>query len=257
MDRETHSGTDRETHSGTDRAVDLGGDRETARGQVRETTEASGDGASQEGASPRDDTPRSGSAAVQRRRLLALGGLLATGLTAGCLGYEVVDREAVTERRVRIAELESAVAAREERIDELEAELRTLRRRLDGPEINLLRAVDSWTQLGDVVREQTDAVAGETLTAAVNYDYPVHPAVGGAGRADASVRVRLTRDGETVVEAAEDVRLVLDRDASLAENGVELDVSDVPAGPYTLVAVVVDRITTLRSAPARTDVVLE
>jgi uncharacterized coiled-coil protein SlyX len=242
-----------------DRETDRGRDQEAGSDPDRERGRSTTADPSRDVSSPNDDhSPRDESTLdTGRRGVLALGGVLATGLTAGCLGYEVVDRETVTEREVRIAELESTVAKREERIAELEADVERLTRRVEGPEVNLVRAVDSWSQMGDVVREQTDTVAGETLTAAVNYDYPVHPAVGGAGRADASVRVRLTRGDETVAEGREDVSLLLDRDASLAENGVEVDVGGVDPGPCTLVAVVVDRVTTLRSAPARTDVVLD
>ena len=193
---------------------------------------------------------------MDRRELLALAGLCGLGATSGCLGYTVVESDAVTDRRVRIAELEAKLRARDEEIASLNAELDALRDRVAGPEVNLVRAVTSWSRAGDVVTEQTDRVTGGTLTAAVSYDYPVHPAAGGTGRADASVTVELRRDGEAVREAETRVRITLDRDQTLAESPLELSVSDLDAGPYALAARVVDNVTGLGSPTAETTVEL-
>ncbi|SFR51190.1 hypothetical protein [Halogeometricum limi] len=193
---------------------------------------------------------------MNRRELLAVAGAVGLGATSGCLGYTVVEADAVTDRRVRIAELEAKLAAREEQIAELEADVDALRSRVAGPEVNLVRAVTDWSRVGDVVTEQTDRVAGETLTAAVNYDYPVHPGAGGSGEADADVTVELARDGATVREATTRVRLTLDRDQTLAENALELDVSGVDEGAYALRARVTDNVTGRASPRAETTVEL-
>jgi uncharacterized coiled-coil protein SlyX len=178
---------------------------------------------------------------MHRRDLLAVGA--ATAL-AGCLGYEVVDRETVADRRVRLAELEATVAAREERIRELEDEVRRLRRRLAGPRVNAVSLVERWERTGDVVVRAVDRVgAGEPLTVAVNFTYPLR-AGGGTGRVEVSLAVELTDgDGRRVAEHEREVQLFVDADATLAELPVRFGEPGLSPGRYAATARVTDRVT--------------
>jgi hypothetical protein len=177
---------------------------------------------------------------MHRRELLALCGLAGV---SGCLGYEVVDRETVADRRVRLAELEATVEARNERIAELEAEVERLRRRLAGPQINAVSLVDGWDRIGDVVVRATDEVPpGDPLTVAVSFTYPIRGS--GTGRVDVALAVELTdADGERVASADREVELFLDPDATLAELPVRFGEPGLRPGRYAATATVVDRVT--------------
>jgi uncharacterized coiled-coil protein SlyX len=194
---------------------------------------------------------------MERRELLALAGL--AGLS-GCLGYDVVETETRTQRRVRIAELEARVERRDEQLAEreatiadLEAQLQELRRQFRGPRINLVSLVDDWERLGDVVHRSADRVAaGEPAEVAFNYTYPVHPR-GTTGRAEVLERVELTNlDGETVTSAERRVELFIDPDQTLAESALELDTESLPPGQYSAVAFVTDLVTNIEAEPAAT-----
>lgn len=179
---------------------------------------------------------------MNRRDLLAVGGLTAL---AGCLGYEVVDADARADRRVRLAELEATVEAHEERIAELEAEVDRLERRLAGPRINAVSLVDGWERAGDVVVRATDDVgAGDPLTVAVSFTYPIRG--GRPARVDVGLAVTLTdADGRQVARNERSVQLFLDPDATLAELPVRFGDPDPGLGPgrYAATARVTDRVT--------------
>lgn len=191
---------------------------------------------------------------MERRELLALAGL--TGL-GGCLGYDVVESETTTQRKVQIAELKAKLDRRDERIVEmddriadLEAENRRLRRRQRGPRINRVSLVDGWERLGDVVHESVDEIAaGENAEIAINYTYPVHRRSGG-GRAEVGEVVELTNlDGETVARADRRVELFIDPDQTLAESALTLETASLPPGQYSAVAQITDLVTGLATEP--------
>ena len=191
---------------------------------------------------------------MKRRGLLALAGV--AGLS-GCLGYDVVESEQVTERKVEIAELEAKLDRRDEqivalddRIADLEAENSRLRRRQRAPRINRVSLVDGWERLGDVVHESVDEVpAGTDAEIAVNYTYPVHRRSGG-GRAEVDEVIELTNlDGETVARADRRVELFLDPDQTLAESALTLDTASLPPGQYSAVARITDLVTGLAAEP--------
>ena len=191
---------------------------------------------------------------MERRELLALAGL--TGL-GGCLGYDVVESETTTQRKVQIAELKAKLDRRDERIVEmddriadLEAENRRLRRRQRGPRINRVSLVDGWERLGDVVHESVDEIAaGENAEIAINYTYPVHRRSGG-GRAEVGEVIELTNlDGETVARADRRVELFIDPDQTLAESALTLDTASLPPGQYSAVAQITDLVTGLATEP--------
>ena len=177
---------------------------------------------------------------MNRRDLLAVGGLTAL---SGCLGYDVVDADARTDRRVRIAELEAMVEAREERIAELEADVDDLQRRLRGPRINAVAVVDAWERTGDVVVRATDEIgAGDPLTVAVSFTYPI----GGSGtsRVNVGLRVTLTdADGQRVARNERVGQLFVDADATLAELPVRFGEPGLSPGRYAVTARVTDRVT--------------
>lgn len=191
---------------------------------------------------------------MERRELLALAGL--TGL-GGCLGYDVVESETTTQRKVQIAELKAKLDRRDERIVEmddriadLEAENRRLRRRQRGPRINRVSLVDGWERLGDVVHESVDEIAaGENAEIAINYTYPVHRRSGG-GRAEVGEVIELTNlDGETVARADRRVELFIDPDQTLAESALTLETASLPPGQYSAVAQITDLVTGLATEP--------
>jgi hypothetical protein len=177
---------------------------------------------------------------MHRRELLTLCGLAGV---SGCLGYDLVERETVADRRVRLAELEATVAARDERIAALEAEVDRLRRRLSGPRINAVALVDEWERTGDVVVNGVDEVAaGEPLTVAVSFTYPIRGE--STGRVDVSLGVEVTdADGGRVARSEREVELFVDADARLAELPVRFGEPGLNPGQYGVTARVVDRIT--------------
>jgi uncharacterized coiled-coil protein SlyX len=181
---------------------------------------------------------------MHRRELLALCGLAGV---SGCLGYDLVERETVADRRVRLAELEATVAAREERIETLEREVERLRRRLAGPRVNAVSLVESWERVGDVVVRGTDDVAaGDPLTVAVNFTYPLRGE--SISRVDVALAVTVTdADGRRVVRNEREVRLFVDPDATLAELPVRFGEPGLSPGRYAATARVVDRVTGLET----------
>jgi hypothetical protein len=186
---------------------------------------------------------------MDRRELLALCGCGLAGLS-GCLGYTVVDRETVADRRVRLAELEATVAAREERIETLEAEVERLERRLSGPRVNAVAPVERWERTGDVVVRSVDSVpAGDSLTVAVSFTYPIRGS--GTGRVDVELGVTVTdADGRAVARGTREVRLFLDTDATLAELPVRFAESGLEPGRYAATARVTDRVTGIAAESA-------
>jgi hypothetical protein len=193
---------------------------------------------------------------MKRRGLLALAGV--AGLS-GCLGYDVVESEQVTERKVEIAELEAKLDRRDEqivrqddRIADLEAENRRLRRRQRAPRINRVSLVDGWERLGDVVHESVDEIAaGTDADIALNYSYSDHR--DDATRTEFGEVVELTNlDGETVTRADRRVERVLESGWTLAESVLELDTGSLPPGQYSAVASVTDLQTGLGAAPVGT-----
>jgi uncharacterized coiled-coil protein SlyX len=178
---------------------------------------------------------------MERRTLLALAGVVGT---SGCLGYDVTERERVTERKVRIAELEArverqddqlqryeqTVADREEAIEELRSQLSTLEQRLDGLRLNQASLVAEWAEVGDVARRATESVTGDTATFAVNCTAP-RSLMNSTRRLAVSVEMRNLNDEialadtvETSVEIAPDQRLV--------ETTVDFDVTFLPSSWY-------------------------
>ena len=178
---------------------------------------------------------------MERRTLLALAGVVGT---SGCLGYEVVDEERTTDRKVRIAELEAtvdrrdeqirrfekALADREETIGNLQDRVSTLQDRLDGLRLNDASPVADWGEVGDVVRRATDEVTGDTATIAVNCTAP-RSMTNSTRRFAVSVELLNVNDEivlaetvETTVEVAPDQRLV--------ETTVDVDVTFLPASFY-------------------------
>jgi hypothetical protein len=177
---------------------------------------------------------------MNRRDLLAVGGLTAL---SGCLGYDVVDADTRADRRVRIAELEATVEAREERITELEATVDELRRRLQGPRVNAVSVVDGWERTGDVVVRATDEVdAGDPLTVATSFTYPIRG--DGTSRVDVGLAVTLTdADEQRVARNERVVQLFVDSDATLAELPVRFGEPGLSPGRYVATARVTDRVT--------------
>ncbi|MFC5369122.1 hypothetical protein [Salinirubrum litoreum] len=186
---------------------------------------------------------------MQRRQLLALAGL--TGL-GGCLGYDVVDSEAVTDRKVRIAELEAKLDRRDEllaerdaRIEELEAGVARRRDRQRAPRINAVGIVDRWDRIGDVVERRIDAVPpGEPARIAVNFTYrrdrPTDtpgstPAVGVVARL-------LTLEGFRIERVGRRIDLSTDSAGSLHETVVTVDVNRFPTGTYIAVVELTDLV---------------
>jgi hypothetical protein len=192
---------------------------------------------------------------MKRRGLLALAGV--AGLS-GCLGYDVVESEQVTTRKVEIAELEAKLDRRDEqivrqddRIADLEAENRRLRRQQRAPRINRVSPVDGWDRLGDVVHESVDEIAaGTDAEIALNYSYSDRD---DATRTEFGEVVELTNlDGETVTRADRRVERVLESGWTLAESVLELDTASLPPGQYSAVASVTDLQTGLGAAPVGT-----
>lgn len=186
---------------------------------------------------------------MNRRELLALAGL--AGLS-GCLGYDVVDAETSTQRKVRIAELEATVerrdeqlAAREARIDELEARLDRQRDRQLAPRINEVGLVDGWERVGDVVHRRIDQVPpGEPARIAVNFTYlfdrPTDlpgstPAVGVVARL-------LTLEGFWIERVGRRVDLSTDSAGTLHETVLTADVDRFPTGTYIAVVELTDLV---------------
>jgi uncharacterized coiled-coil protein SlyX len=178
---------------------------------------------------------------MERRTLLALAGVVGT---SGCLGYDVVDAEQRTERKVRIAELEAtverrdeqirrfeeALADREETIGDLQSRLSTLRERLDGLRLNQASLVADWGEVGDVVHGATDSVAGDTATLAVNCTVP-RSMTNSARRFVVSVEV-LNVNGEIALADSVESSVQIDPDQRLVETPVDLDVTVLPASWY-------------------------
>jgi hypothetical protein len=187
---------------------------------------------------------------MKRRELLAIAGL--AGLS-GCLGYDVVDAGAVTDRKVHLAELAATVerrdeqlAAREARIAALEARLERLRERERAPRVNEAGLVDGWTALGDVVNRRIDAVPpGEQARVAINFTSPVGQVPDSAASTPAVgiVVEALTLDGFRIDRVGRRVALPPDRDRTLHETVVRLDVNRVPSGTYAAVVRLTDLVT--------------
>jgi hypothetical protein len=187
---------------------------------------------------------------MQRRQLLALAGL--TGL-GGCLGYDVVEAETVTDRKVRIAELAATVerrdeqlTAREARIDELEARLARQRDRRLAPRINDVGLVDGWERLGDVVHRRIDRVPpGDPARIAVNFTYRLDRSSAGPDSAPAVGLVArvLTLEGFTIDRVARRVDLPASRAPTLHETVLAADVDRVPTGTYVAVVELADLAT--------------
>lgn len=196
---------------------------------------------------------------LNRRHLLAL---VALGGTSGCLGYRVVDDEAATERRVRLTELEARVDKLESDREDLRARVTELERVLRGPRVNLVRPVEGWERVGDVVTAAVDVVDAGELTFAVNYTYPLGG--GSTDRVDATVRVTLYPAGDVpadpeapievdpIVSAERRVRLTIDTDVPLAETTVRADPGGIEAGEYVVVARVRDNRRGLESRRSAT-----
>jgi hypothetical protein len=193
---------------------------------------------------------------MQRRELLAAAGL--AGLS-GCLGYDVVDSETVTDRKVRIAELEAKLdrrdeqlAAKEARIEELETRLDTERERRRAPRINEVGIVSEWEQLGDVVHHRIDEVPpGERAQVAVNFGYRYDPGTDPRG-SEPAVGVVLevvTFEGFQVGRAGRRVELPRDRTRRLHETVLRVDVNGLPTGTYIALVGVTDLVTGL-AAPS-------
>ena len=178
---------------------------------------------------------------MERRTLLALAGVVGT---SGCLGYDVVDEERTTERKVRIAELEAtverrdeqirrfeeALADREETIADLQEQVSTLRERLDGLRLNQTAIVDGWSDVGDVVHRATDSVAGDTATLAINCTAP-RSMTNSARRFEVSVEVRNLNDEIALAESVES-SVQIAPDQRLVETTVDLDVTFLPSSWY-------------------------
>jgi hypothetical protein len=186
---------------------------------------------------------------MQRRQLLALAGL--TGL-GGCLGYDVVDSEAVTRRKVRIAELEAKLDRRDELLAERDARIADLEARLDrqrdrqrAPRINEVALVDGWERVGDVAHRRIDAVpSGEPARIAVNFTYPLDRPTDAPGSTPAvGVVVRLlTLEGFRIERVGRRVDLSADSDGSLHETVVTVDVNRFPTGTYVGVVELTDLV---------------
>jgi uncharacterized coiled-coil protein SlyX len=178
---------------------------------------------------------------MERRTLLALAGVVGT---SGCLGYDVVDAEQRTERKVRIAELEAtverrdeqlreyqrALADREETIGDLRSELSTLRDRLDSLRLNEAAIVEDWSDVGDVVHRATENVTGDTATLAVNLTAP-RSMTNSARQLEVSVEVRNLNDEIALAESVES-SLQIAPDQRLVETTVDLDVTFLPSSWY-------------------------
>lgn len=178
---------------------------------------------------------------MERRTLLALAGVVGT---SGCLGYDVVEEEQTTERKVRIAELEAtverrdeqirrfeeALADREETIGDLQDRVSTLRDRLDGLRLNEVAIVDGWSDVGDVVHRSTERVTGDTATLAVNCTAP-RSMTNSARRFEVSVEVRNLNDEIALAESVES-SLQIAPDQRLVETTVDLDVTFLPSSWY-------------------------
>lgn len=192
---------------------------------------------------------------MKRRQLLGLAGLAGLG---GCLGYDVVERESVTQRKVRIAELEATVerrdeqlAAREARIEELEARLDRQADRQRAPQINDVGIVDGWERFGDVVNRRIDEVPpGEPARLAVNFSYLYDRPTDAPGSSPAVglVVTLLTLQGFRIEAVGERVDLSTDRAGPLHETVVSVDVDRFPTGTYIAVVELTDLVSG-RTAP--------
>jgi hypothetical protein len=186
---------------------------------------------------------------MQRRQLLALAGLAGLG---GCLGYDVVDADAMTDLRVRIAELEATVerrdeqlAAREARIDELEARLDRQADRQRAPRINDVGIVSGWEQFGDIVNRRIDAVPpGDPARLAVNFTYLYDRPTDAPGSSPAVgvVVTILTLQGFRIETVGERVDLSTDRAGPLHETVLSVDVNRFPTGTYIAVVELTDLV---------------
>lgn len=192
---------------------------------------------------------------MKRRELLAVAGL--AGLS-GCLGYDVVEGESVTQRKVRIAELEATVerrdeqlAARDARIAELEAQVARQRDRQRAPRINEVGIVDGWERFGDIVNRRIGEVPpGEPARLAVNFTYfrdrPTDapgstPAVGVVARL-------LTLEGFWIERVGRRVDLSAERAGSLHETVLTADVDRFPTGTYVAIVELTDLVSGQRAA---------
>lgn len=192
---------------------------------------------------------------MQRRQLLGLVGLAGLG---GCLGYDVVEGESVTRRKVRIAELEATVerrdeqlAARETRIEELEARLDRQADRERAPRINDVGIVDGWERFGDVVNRRIDAVpSGEPARLAVNFTYLYDRPTDAPGSSPAVgvVVTILTLQGFRIETVGERVDLSADRAGPLHETVLSVDVNRFPTGTYIAVVELTDLVSGRRAA---------
>ena len=186
---------------------------------------------------------------MQRRQLLGLAGLAGLG---GCLGYDVVEGESVTRRKVRIAELEATVdrrdeqlAARDARIEELEAQLDRQADRERAPRINDVAVVDGWEQFGDIVNRRIDAVPpGEPARLAVNFTYLYDRPTDAPGSSPAVgvVVTVLTLQGFRIETVGERVDLSTDRAGPLHETSFTIDVDRFPSGTYIAVVELTDLV---------------
>jgi hypothetical protein len=192
---------------------------------------------------------------MQRRQLLGLVGLAGLG---GCLGYDVVESEQVTQRKVRIAELAATVerrdeqlAAREARIADLEARLDRQADRQRAPRINDAAIVDGWEQFGDVVNRRIDAVPpGEPARLAVNFTYLYDRPTDAPGSSPAVgvVVTVLTLEGFRIETVGERVDLSTDRAGPLHETVLSVDVDRFPTGTYIAVVELTDLVSGLTAA---------
>jgi hypothetical protein len=204
---------------------------------------------------------------MNRRDLLAVG--VVTAL-AGCLGYELQATERVTERQVRLAELEATVAAREERIAALEARVSgletslataearrdALERQVDGPRVNDVSLVSGWERLGDVVHRATTHVArGSLATLAVNFTTPSVDVETDQGRQETAaqrlttVSVTLTDEDGGVVETNERELRYFVETGRVGETPLLFDTRGFPPGEYVAVARVRDVVDGVDSRP--------
>ncbi|MFC5365318.1 hypothetical protein [Salinirubrum litoreum] len=178
---------------------------------------------------------------MKRRTLLALAGVVGT---SGCLGYDVVEEDRRTERKVRIAELEAtlerrdeqirrfeeALTDREETIGDLQSRLSTLRERLDGLRLNQASLVADWAEVGDVARRATDSVTGDTATVAVNCTAP-RSMMHSTRRLAVSVEMRNLNDEIALADTVEST-VEIDPDQRLVETTVDVDVTYLPSSWY-------------------------
>jgi hypothetical protein len=186
---------------------------------------------------------------MQRRQLLALAGLAGLG---GCLGYDVVESEQITQRKVQIAELEAKLDRRDELLAERDARIADLEARLDrrrdrqrAPRINEIGLVDGWERVGDVVTRRIDAVPpGDPARVAVNFTYFFDRPTDAPGSTPAvGVVVRLlTLEGFRIERVGRRVDLSADSAGSLHETVVTVEVNRFPTGTYVAVVELTDLV---------------